>query len=86
VYALGELWRHWDDARIRTTMAVFSAPLIGEIMNAYSQTQDPQMQIKRLPWLTVVWGLALANSLLPDRRNRTIPRRLLALLALSAVP
>jgi hypothetical protein len=87
LYALGELWRHWDDARIRTTMAVFLGTfLVGEIMNAYSQPQDPQMQINVMPWLTVVWGLALANSLLPDLRNRRYLGRLLALLALSAVP
>jgi len=26
LYALGELWRHWDDARIRTTWQCSSAP------------------------------------------------------------
>jgi hypothetical protein len=52
-------------------------------MNAYSQPQDPQMQINIMGWLPIVWGLALANSLLPDPRNLG---RLLALLVLSALP
>jgi len=84
LYAATALWRHWNDARLRATLAVFLGTFFaGEVMNAYSQPQDPQMQINIMPWLTVVWGLALARSLLPDRRDR---RRLLVFLALSATP
>jgi len=84
LYALVTLWRRWGDRRIRATLAVFLGTFFaGEFMNAYSQPQDPQMQINVMAWLPVVWGLALAHSLLPDRRNLG---RLLALLAISAVP
>jgi hypothetical protein len=84
LYAIVTLWQRWGDRRIRATLAVFLGTFFaGEFMNAYSQPQDPQMQINVMGWLPVVWGLALANSLLPDRRNIG---RLLALLVLSALP
>ena len=31
----------------------------GQVLNFYSQPQDPQMQINVMPWLTVAWGLLL---------------------------
>ena len=84
IYALHALWGHWRDVRLRVTLAVFLGTFFaGEVMNAYAQPQDPQMQINVMPWLTVVWGLALARSLLPDRAGSS---RLLVLLVLSAVP
>jgi hypothetical protein len=32
----------------------------GEMLNLYSQPQDPQMQINAMAWLTVAWGLLVA--------------------------
>lgn len=85
-YTLGLLWRSPGDARLRVCLAVFIGTfLAGETMNAYAQPQDPQMQINVMPWVTVVWGLALARSLLPDRAGRRLGRTLV-LLVLSACP
>jgi hypothetical protein len=87
LYALGMLWRRWQDGPIRATLVVFLGTfLAGEIMNAYSQPQDPQMQINVMPWLSVVWGVALGTFLLPTRRDRRKLGRVFVLLALSAAP
>jgi len=60
---LALLWRRRRDPVLRTTAIVFLGTLgAGEVMNAYSQPQDPQMQINVMPWLTVAAGLLLAHA------------------------
>ena len=34
----------------------------GQVLNLYSQPQDPQMQINVMPWLTVAWALLLGRA------------------------
>lgn len=62
------LWPRRDDARLRAVAVVFLGTLgAGQVLNFYSQPQDPQMQLNVMPWLTVAWALLLA-FLLPSRR------------------
>jgi hypothetical protein len=64
------IWRDRDDARLRTVSIIFLGTLVaGEIVNAYSQPQDPQMQINVMPWLTVAFALVLAKLSI----SRTLP-------------
>jgi hypothetical protein len=51
----------------------------GQVLNLYSQPQDPQMQINVMAWLTVAWGL-LAGALVARRRG---VMAILALLSLA---
>ena len=74
------LWPRRHDRRLRTTAIVFLGTLgAGQVMNFYSQPQDPQMQINVMPWLTVAWALLVAA--LSARRHIAI-----AALVLSCVP
>ncbi len=61
--ALVILWRnrHAVDARVLATVfgITFGA---GEILNFYSQPQDPQMQINVMAWLTIAWALVVASA------------------------
>lgn len=50
----------------------------GQVMNLYSQPQDPQMQLNPMFWLPIAWGLAVA-ALARRTRSRTF-----AVLALAA--
>jgi hypothetical protein len=55
------LWPRRDDKRLRATAIVFLGTLgAGQVMNFYSQPQDPQMQVNVMPWLTVAWALLVA--------------------------
>jgi hypothetical protein len=55
-------WRRRHDPVARTVAIVFIGTLgAGEFMNAYSQPNDPQMQINVMPWLTVVAALLVAD-------------------------
>jgi hypothetical protein len=55
------LWRNRHDPKLRNVATVFLGTLAaGQAMNAYSQPEDPQMQINVMPWLTVVVALILA--------------------------
>ena len=57
------LWRDRESSQIRILAAIFGVTFVaGEVMNAYSQPQDPQMQINIMPWLTVGWALVLAAA------------------------
>ena len=76
------LW--WDRRhapRVRAIGAVFLGTLAaGQVLNFYSQPQDPQMQINVMPWLAVAWMLIVGA-----RRQRS--RAVVAVLALlSAAP
>ena len=66
------LWPRRDEPRLRAVAVVFLGTLgAGQVLNLYSQPQDPQMQINVMPWLAVAWALLLA-SLLPARRGLAI--------------
>ena len=54
------LWPRRADRRLRAIAIVFLGTLgAGQVLNFYSQPQDPQMQINVMPWLTVAWALLL---------------------------
>ena len=73
------LWPRRADRRMRAIAFVFLGTLgAGQVLNLYSQPQDPQMQINVMPWLTVAWGLVLGALL--NRSRATMV--LLALLSL----
>lgn len=74
------MWPRRHDRRVRTTAIVFLGTLAaGQVMNFYSQPQDPQMQINVMSWLTVAWAL-LAGAM-SARRGIVI-----GAMALSCVP
>jgi len=74
-------WRHRADRRLRAVAVIFLGTLgAGQLLNFYSQPQDPQMQINVMSWLTVAWALLLSAA----RQGR---RAVFAVLAvLSVVP
>jgi hypothetical protein len=54
-------WPHRHEPRMRALAVVFLGTLgAGQVMNLYSQPQDPQMQVNVMGWLTVAWALLLA--------------------------
>jgi len=56
------LWCNRHDSKMRTVAIIFLGTLAaGELTNAYSQPEDPQMQLNVMPWLTVAAALVLAN-------------------------
>jgi hypothetical protein len=58
--SLAILWRNRRFPEARILAAIFGVTFAaGEIMNFYSQPQDPQMQINVMAWLTVGWILIL---------------------------
>jgi hypothetical protein len=58
------LWPRRSEPRLRAIAIVFLGTLAaGQVLNLYSQPQDPQMQINVMPWLTVAWGLLLGALL-----------------------
>ncbi len=72
-------WPRRHDPLIRTVAIVFLGTLgAGEIMNAYSQPNDPQMQINVMPWLTVAVALLVAEM---ARRQPRLVVPLAAILA-----
>lgn len=57
------LWPRRHEPRLRAIAVVFLGTLgAGQVLNVYSQPQDPQMQINVMPWLTVAWALLLAAA------------------------
>ena len=81
VASVSLLWPRRHDPRLRAVAIVFLGTLgAGQVLNFYSQPQDPQMQLNVMPWLTVAWALLLA-ALLPARRGAAI-----ALAVLSFAP
>lgn len=66
------LWPRRHEPRLRAVAVVFLGTLgAGQVLNFYSQPQDPQMQVNVMPWLAVAWALLLAG-LLPTRRSLAI--------------
>ena len=54
------LWPTRGDGRTRALVAVFGVTfLAGEVFNLYSQSQDPQMQVNVMAWVTPAWALVL---------------------------
>ncbi len=57
------LWPRRNDPRIRAVAAVLLGTLAaGQVMNLYSQPQDPQMQVNVMAWLTIAWALLLTAT------------------------
>jgi hypothetical protein len=57
-------WRHRREPRLRSAAVVFMGTLVaGEVMNAYSQPSDPQMQINVMAWMSLAVGLLAARVL-----------------------
>ena len=55
------LWRDRGSPGVRVLAIIFGVTFaVGEVMNLYSQPQDPQMQINVMVWLTIGWALILA--------------------------
>ena len=74
-------WKHRADPRLRAAAVVFLGTLAaGEVLNFYSQPQDPQMQVNVMAWLTVAWALLLWAAWQRGRRAFAV------LAVLSAVP
>ncbi len=64
----------------RVLAAVFGVNfLAGEFFNAYSQPQDPQMQINVMIWLTVAWAAIVAAA--TRRYGPAVPRIAIVLAA-----
>ena len=62
------VWPRRHEPRLRAIAVVFLGTLAaGQVMNIYSQPQDPQMQINVMPWLTVAWALVAAACLARPR-------------------
>ena len=62
------LWPRRNEPRMRTVAIVFLGTLgAGQLLNLYSQPQDPQMQINVMQWLTVAWALLLGALWLSSR-------------------
>jgi len=76
------LWPRRNDARVRAIAVVFLGTLgAGQVMNIYSQPQDPQMQLNVMAWLTPAWALLVATLIVCERRALTM-----ALVVLSFLP
>jgi hypothetical protein len=74
------LWPRRHEPRVRTIAVVFLGTLAaGQVMNIYSQPQDPQMQINVMPWLTVAWAMIVAALVVQ-------PRARIVLAVLSILP
>jgi hypothetical protein len=82
------LWPQRRDRRLRAIAAIFLGTLAaGQVMNFYSQPQDPQMQINVMPWLTVMWALIVAAVVAAKRGGaRSRPWAMASLAVLSLAP
>ncbi len=67
--ALLLFWRNRTFPQSWTLLSIFGGAFAaGELMNVYSQPQDPQMQINVMPWLTIAAAL-IAATLVQARRR-----------------
>lgn len=58
------VWHRRGDARLAAHAIVFGGTfLAGQFFNAYSQPQDPQMQLTVMPWIIPAWGVLMASVL-----------------------
>lgn len=81
------LWPCRTDRRLRAIATVFMGTLAaGQVMNFYSQPQDPQMQVNVMAWLTVMW--ALIAGTVAVKKNGAVARAgiVLPLVLLSLAP
>ena len=61
--SLAILWRERQSLAARILVAVFGITFgAGQVLNLYSQPQDPQMQINVMPWLTIAWAIVAASA------------------------
>jgi hypothetical protein len=82
IAAVAVVWPRRAEPRLRAVAIVFLGTLgAGQVLNLYSQPQDPQMQINVMPWLTVAWALLL-GALLPRSRGVTVALVIVSLLPL----
>ncbi|MCU0734559.1 MAG: hypothetical protein MUF20_03405 [Methylotetracoccus sp.] len=73
VAAARYVWARRSDARLLAHGIVFGGTfLAGQFFNAYSQPQDPQMQLTVMPWIIPAWGV-LMISLLQTRGPEAQP-------------
>lgn len=84
------VWLRRGDSRLIAHAIVFGGTfLAGQFFNAYSQPQDPQMQLTVMPWIIPAWGTLMISLLeprgLPTKRLPARRRPLLAA-ALSVFP
>ena len=62
-------WRNRLAPQTRILVAIFGGTFAaGEVMNVYSQPQDPQMQINVMLWLTIAAALITAHAARSQRR------------------
>ena len=81
------LWPQRNDRRLRAIAAIFFGTLAaGQVMNFYSQPQDPQMQINAMPWLTVMWALIVATMAARQTRGQARAWVMATLAILSLAP
>jgi hypothetical protein len=81
--AIVALWPRRADRRLRAVAIVFLGTLgAGQVLNLYSQPQDPQMQINVMPWLAVAWGLQ-AGVFLARSRGLAVVLAILSLAPLA---
>jgi hypothetical protein len=77
------LWPRRAEPRVRAIAVVFLGTLgAGQVLNLYSQPQDPQMQLNVMPWLAVAWALVL-GALLPRSRGVAVALAVLSLAPLA---
>ena len=82
IAAVATLWPRRTEARLRAIAIVFLGTLgAGQLLNLYSQPQDPQMQLNVMPWLAVAWALLL-GALLPRSRGVAVALAVASLLPL----
>jgi hypothetical protein len=80
------LWRKRHDPKLRTVAIVFLGTLAaGQVMNAYSQPGDPQMQLNVMPWLSVAVALLLAELPASIARPAMAVAAILALVPLAYI-
>lgn len=78
------LWHRRRDPGMRAVAVVFLGTLVaGQVVNAYSQPEDPQMQLNVMPWLTVAVALLLAALPATWPRIAMVPAAVLALVPLA---
>lgn len=64
IASLAVLWRDRALPGTRILVAIFGGTFAaGEVMNLYSQPQDPQMQVNVMAWLTIGWALIVATAI-----------------------
>lgn len=77
-------WRRRGDHAMRAVAIVFLGAFgAGEVMNAYSQPGDPQMQINVMPWLIVVAALLVADLTARYGRVLLLPALMIVSLSLA---